>query len=108
MVQVPTSLRVMTPADVAVQVSIVELEYVGIRPDDAVANAAPESVTGLAVNFAPVSAPNEIVCESAPTEEVGDVVTTSASEEVIETFTKFPTSAPVNVYVDEVALAISV
>ena len=98
----------MTPADVAVQVSIVELEYVGVRPDDAVAKAAPESVTGLAVNFAPVRAPNVIVCESAPTEAVGEVVTTNASEDVIDTFTKFPTSEPVNVYVEEVAPAISV
>jgi hypothetical protein len=97
MAHVPTSLRVITPADVAVQVSIVELEYVGVRPDDAVANAAPESVTGLAVNFAPVSAPKVIVCESAPTEAVGEVVTTRASEDVIATFTKFPTSEAVNV-----------
>jgi hypothetical protein len=87
----------MTPADVAVQVSIVELEYVGVKPDEAVANAAPASVTGLAVNFAPVSAPKVIVCERAPTEEVGDVVTTRASEEVMETFTKFPTSELVRV-----------
>jgi tripartite-type tricarboxylate transporter receptor subunit TctC len=54
---------------------------------DAVAKAAPESVTGLAVNFAPVSAPKVIVCESAPTEAVGEVVTTSASDEVIATLT---------------------
>jgi hypothetical protein len=98
----------MTPADVAVQVSIVELEYVGVRPDDEVANAAPESVTGLAVNLAPKSAPKVIVCESAPTEAEGEVVTTRASEDVIETFTKYPTSEAANVYVDEVALAISV
>jgi hypothetical protein len=86
-VHVPTSFRVITPADVAVHVSIVELEYVGVKPDDAVAKAAPESVTGLAVNFAPVSAPKVIVCESAPTKAVGEVVTTSASDEVIKSFT---------------------
>jgi hypothetical protein len=77
----------MTPAEVAVQVSIVELEYVGVRPDEAVANEAPERVTGLAVNLTPESAPKVIVCESAPTDAVAEVVTTSASDEVIATLT---------------------
>jgi hypothetical protein len=77
----------MTPADVAVQVSNVELEYVGVKPEEAVANEAPERVTGLAVSLAPESAPKVIVCESAPTEAVAEVVTASGSDEVIATLT---------------------